>query len=143
MASGGADGAAASEDGISFAARLCQRGAAAVIATETSITDMYATKLLARVYGTLARSCDSDVVAAISSARRQFQTELETSTAEGPVSSADSTRDATSPKLTQPSLGCPRTGPTPSPPLATCRGRRLPLPCSRPPRTGPRSPAVP
>jgi CHAT domain len=30
--------AAASQDGISFAARLCQRGTAAVIATETSIT---------------------------------------------------------------------------------------------------------
>ena len=48
--------AAASQDGASFAARLCQRGAAAVIATETSITDTYATRLLARVYGTLARA---------------------------------------------------------------------------------------
>ena len=47
--------AAASQDGDSFAARLCQRGATAVIATETSITDIYATRLLARVYGTLAR----------------------------------------------------------------------------------------
>ncbi len=35
--------------------RLCQHGAAAVIATETSVTDIYATRLLARVYGTLAR----------------------------------------------------------------------------------------
>jgi hypothetical protein len=34
--------AAGSEGGASFAARLCQLGAAAVIATETSITDRYA-----------------------------------------------------------------------------------------------------
>ena len=58
-------GAAASEDGASFAAQLCERGAAAVIATETSITDTYATRLLARVYGTLARSGSPDVVAAL------------------------------------------------------------------------------
>ena len=48
--------AAASQDGVSFAARLCARGAGAVVATETSITDTYATRLLARLYGTLARS---------------------------------------------------------------------------------------
>ena len=58
-------GAAASEDGASFAAQLCARGAAAVIATETSITDTYATRLLARVYGTLARSGSPNVVAAL------------------------------------------------------------------------------
>ena len=71
--------AAASEDGASFAARLCARGAAAVIATETSITDTYATRLLARVYGTLAQASDPDVVGALSEARRQVQAELETS----------------------------------------------------------------
>ena len=71
--------AAASEGGTSFAARLCQRGAAAVIATETSITDTYATRLLARVYGTLAQARDPDVVAALADARRQVQAELETS----------------------------------------------------------------
>ena len=71
--------AADSEGGTSFAARLCQRGATAVIATETSITDTYATRLLARVYGTLARSRNPDVVAALSGARRQVQAELETS----------------------------------------------------------------
>ena len=71
--------AAASQDGTSFAARLCQRGAAAVIATETSITDTYATRLLARVYGTLAQASDPDVVAALAEARRQVQAELETS----------------------------------------------------------------
>ena len=69
-------GAAASEDGASFAAQLCERGAAAVIATETSITDTYATRLLARVYGTLARSGSPNVVAALADARREVQAEL-------------------------------------------------------------------
>jgi len=71
--------AAGSQDGASFAARLCQRGAAAVIATETSITDRYATRLLARVYGSLAQARDPDVVAALADARRQVQAELATS----------------------------------------------------------------
>ena len=59
--------AAGSQGGTSFAGRLCQRGAAAVIATETSITDLYATRLLARVYGALAQ------------ARREVQAGLQTS----------------------------------------------------------------
>ena len=71
--------AAASQEGLSFAARLCQRGAAAVVATETSITDVYATRLLARVYGTLAQASDPDLVSALADARRQVQAELETS----------------------------------------------------------------
>ena len=71
--------AAGSQGGASFAARLCQRGAAAVIATETSVTDTYATRLLARVYGTLTRSRDPDIVAALADARREVQAELETS----------------------------------------------------------------
>ena len=58
---------------------MCERGAAAVIATETSITDTYATRLLARVYGTLARSGSPDVVAALADARREVQAELATS----------------------------------------------------------------
>jgi hypothetical protein len=57
--------AAASQGGVSFAARLCARGAAAVIATETSITDRYATRLLARIYGALAQASDPDVVGAL------------------------------------------------------------------------------
>ena len=61
-------------------------------------------------------------------------------TPEGPVSSADSARDAASPDCHRPWLGCPRTGPAPSPPLTAGRGRRLPLPGSRPPRTRPCSP---
>jgi tetratricopeptide (TPR) repeat protein len=72
--------AAGTQDGASFAARLCRHGAAAVIATETSVTDAYATRLLARVYAALARARDSDVVAALADARREVQAELETST---------------------------------------------------------------
>jgi len=71
--------AAGSEGGDSFAARLCQRGAAAVIATETSITDLYATRLLARVYGALAQARDPDIIAALAQARREVQAGLQTS----------------------------------------------------------------
>ena len=63
----------AARTGASFAARLCQRGAAAVIATETSITDLYATRLLARLYGALAQARDPDIVAALAEARREVQ----------------------------------------------------------------------
>jgi tetratricopeptide (TPR) repeat protein len=63
----------------SFAAKVCQRGAAAVIATETSITDTYATKLFARVYSTLAQAGNPDIVAALAEARRKVQAELQTS----------------------------------------------------------------
>ena len=72
--------AAGSEDGSSFAAQLCASGAAAVIATETSITDTYATRLLARVYSALAQDSRPDAVAALAQARRLVQAELETST---------------------------------------------------------------
>ena len=71
--------AAGSQGGTSFAARLCQRGAAAVIATETSITDLYATRLLARVYAALAQARDPDIVAALAEARREVQAGLQTS----------------------------------------------------------------
>ena len=65
-----------SENGASFAARLCQRGAAAVIATESAVTDIYATRLLARLYGALAADPHADVIAALAAARRQVQDEL-------------------------------------------------------------------
>ena len=39
----------AADDMPSFAAALCAHGAAAVIGTETSVTDIYATRLFARV----------------------------------------------------------------------------------------------
>ncbi len=71
--------AAGSQGGVSFAARLCQRGAAAVIATETSITDLYATRLLAQVYGALAGAGDPDIVAALAQARREVQAQVQTS----------------------------------------------------------------
>ena len=71
--------AAGSQGGTSFAGRLCQRGAAAVIATETSITDLYATRLLARVYAALAQARDPDIVAALAQARREVQAGLQTS----------------------------------------------------------------
>jgi hypothetical protein len=63
----------------SFAARLCQHGAAAVIATETSVTDIYATRLLARVYAAPAAQHDPDVITALAEARREVQAELDTS----------------------------------------------------------------
>ena len=63
----------------SFAAALCARGVAAVIGTETSVTDLYATRLFARLYGTLAASRTPDVIAALADARRDVQRELEAS----------------------------------------------------------------
>jgi tetratricopeptide (TPR) repeat protein len=67
---------AAAADAPSFASRLCQRGAAAVIATETSITDLYATRVFARIYGRLAESAKPEVAAAVADARRLVQGEL-------------------------------------------------------------------
>jgi tetratricopeptide (TPR) repeat protein len=71
--------AIAADDGASFATALGAHGAAAVIGTETSVTDTYATRLFARVYGRLARARDPDVIAALADARREVQHELETS----------------------------------------------------------------
>ena len=70
---------AAADDAPSFAAALCARGAAAVIGTETSVTDLYATRLFARLYGALAASRAPDVIAALAGARREVQRELEAS----------------------------------------------------------------
>ena len=61
----------------SFAARLLERGAAAVIASETSVTDEYATRVFARIYGQLADTPKPDVVAAVCDARRLVQAELD------------------------------------------------------------------
>jgi tetratricopeptide (TPR) repeat protein len=66
-------------DALSFAGALCERGAAAVIGTETSVTDLYATRLFARIYGALAASRAPDVIAALADARRSVQRELEAS----------------------------------------------------------------
>ncbi len=64
----------------SFAATLAARGAAVVIASETSVTDIDATKALARIYGRLAEAGVPDAVAAVGDARRGVQQELETAT---------------------------------------------------------------
>ena len=73
------DAASSIDGGASFAAALCARGAAAVIGTETSVTDVYATRLLARLYSRLARTREADVIAALADARREVQRELDTS----------------------------------------------------------------
>ena len=68
--------------GPSFAATLCQRGAQAVIATQTTITDRYATRMFARLYGKLAYARVPDVVAALADARREVQDGLRVSAGE-------------------------------------------------------------
>jgi tetratricopeptide (TPR) repeat protein len=65
--------------GGSFAEGLLARGAGVVIATETSISDVYATRVFARVYGRLAADPAADVVAAVAEARAAVQVELERS----------------------------------------------------------------
>jgi len=60
----------------SFAQDLMAHGASAVIATETSVTDAYATRLFARVYAELATAPAPDLVAAVGKARRIVQREL-------------------------------------------------------------------
>ncbi|WP_327000260.1 tetratricopeptide repeat protein [Dactylosporangium sp. NBC_01737] len=72
-----ADGEA---QGSSFAAQLAGRGACAVIGTQTSVTDRYATLFFARVYAELAESTDPDVVRAVADARRLVQQDLVTGT---------------------------------------------------------------
>jgi tetratricopeptide (TPR) repeat protein len=74
---------ATAADAPSFAARLLQRGASAVVATETSVTDRYATRLFARLYGRLAEAPRPDVIEALCDARRAVQVELDL-TKEGP-----------------------------------------------------------
>ncbi|GAA4250250.1 hypothetical protein GCM10022255_038010 [Dactylosporangium darangshiense] len=64
------------QQGTSFAAQLAARGVCAVIGTQTSVTDRYATMLLAQVYAELACSGDPDVVRAVSEARRLVQQTL-------------------------------------------------------------------
>lgn len=66
--------AAASGD-PSFAARLIALGANVVIATETAITDVYATRAFTRIYGTLADDETLDVLSAVADARRTVQRE--------------------------------------------------------------------
>ena len=60
----------------SFAARLLRRGASVVIATETSVSDRYATRVFSRVYGHLAGASTPDPLTAVADARREVQREL-------------------------------------------------------------------
>lgn len=71
---------AAAAEAPSFARRLLQRGAAVVVATETTVTDRYATRLFARLYGALANAAEPEVIAALCDARRAVQAELDTAT---------------------------------------------------------------
>jgi tetratricopeptide (TPR) repeat protein len=66
----------------SFARRLLERGASVVIASETSVTDTYATRVFARLYGTMAGASVPDAVAAACDARRAVQAELSAATDE-------------------------------------------------------------
>ncbi len=69
-------------DTPSFAARLLERGASVIIASETSVTDTYATRVFARFYARLAEATFPDAVAAACDARRAVQAELTAATDE-------------------------------------------------------------
>jgi tetratricopeptide (TPR) repeat protein len=64
-------GASVADGGISFADKLIELGVPAVVATETSVTDIYATDFFAALYRFLARSIVPDLVHAVAYARRQ------------------------------------------------------------------------
>lgn len=63
-------GAIAAVGGKSFADRLIELGVPAVVATETSVTDVYATDFFAALYRNLARSDAPALVHAVAEARR-------------------------------------------------------------------------
>jgi tetratricopeptide (TPR) repeat protein len=65
-------------EAVSFAADLVAHGAVAVVGTETSVTDRYATRVFAQVYTELAHAHAPDVVAAVGQARRRVQGQLAT-----------------------------------------------------------------
>lgn len=60
----------------SFATQSLRRRAAAVIASETSVSDVFAVEVFARAYGRLAEAAVPDVVAAFCDARREAQVQL-------------------------------------------------------------------
>ena len=60
----------------SFAAALIGLGASAVIGTETAVTDIYATRVFARIYEELAAAEVPEVVTAVAQARRTVQQQL-------------------------------------------------------------------
>ncbi|MFG2045713.1 tetratricopeptide repeat protein, partial [Dactylosporangium sp. NPDC048998] len=71
---------AGDEHVASYAVQLAEHGARAVIATQTTVTDQYATQLFSRVYTELAQSALPDVVQAVADARRAVQRDLATAT---------------------------------------------------------------
>ncbi|HZN18259.1 MAG TPA: CHAT domain-containing protein [Micromonosporaceae bacterium] len=75
--------AAATSGAGSFAAGLLAEGASVVIASQTAITDVYATRVFATVYGHLASDPGADVIAAVAEARRSVQRELEQAATDG------------------------------------------------------------
>ena len=60
----------------SFAAALIGLGASAVIGTETAVTDVYATRVFARIYEELAHAEVPEVITAVAQARRTVQQQL-------------------------------------------------------------------
>ncbi|RZT25846.1 tetratricopeptide repeat protein [Mycobacterium sp. BK558] len=72
-------GAPDAELGTSFADGLIGRGIPAVIATETSVTDIYATEFFANLYRILATSETADLVSAVADARRETHLRINTS----------------------------------------------------------------
>lgn len=61
----------------SFAARLIEHGVPAVLATETSVTDSYASSLFTEFYGQLSTATHPDAVAILAAARRDVQRRIE------------------------------------------------------------------
>ncbi|BCY07004.1 tetratricopeptide repeat protein [Actinoplanes sp. L3-i22] len=72
-----------SSGGGSFAAGLLAAGASVVIASQTAITDVYATRMFAKIYQNVAADPGADVIAAAAQARREVQRELEQPTSAG------------------------------------------------------------
>lgn len=60
----------------SFAAKLMKHGASAVVATETSVTDRYATAFFSRVYQELSQAPAPDIVSAVCDVRRLVQRQM-------------------------------------------------------------------
>jgi tetratricopeptide (TPR) repeat protein len=60
----------------SFATKLMRHGASAVVATETSVTDRYATAVFSRVYQELTQKPVPDIVSAVCDVRRLVQRQL-------------------------------------------------------------------
>ncbi|MEU7616496.1 tetratricopeptide repeat protein [Micromonospora rifamycinica] len=79
----GAEAGVSSVGGGSFAAGLLAAGASVVIASQTAITDVYATRMFAKIYENVAADPGADVIAAAAQARREVQQELEQSMVDG------------------------------------------------------------